>query len=157
MLQEKRGWRGTSAEWYTPAYITDALGPFDLDPCASGKREIAKKNYVKKDDGLSKRWKGVCWLNPPYGDATKIWLEKLSKHNNGIALVFARLETIMFFDFVWPKATGIFVFKGRLQFVNGNGGSENSSPAPAILISYGAECLERLRNCGLQGKFIEIK
>ncbi len=40
-------------------------------------------------------------LNPPYGEQTERWLAKLAKHGNGIALVYARTETKMFFDSVW--------------------------------------------------------
>lgn len=60
-------------EWYTPdEYIQSArtvLGTIDLDPATTNvAQEIiaAKKFYTKNDDGLTKRWFGTIWLNPPY-------------------------------------------------------------------------------------------
>lgn len=47
-------------EWYTPKEIIDALGQFDLDPCApiNPLWETATQMYNKNDDGLSQEWKG---------------------------------------------------------------------------------------------------
>ena len=55
-------------EWYTPKEIIDALGEFDLDPCApvSPLYKTASIMYNKNDDGLKQEWKGRVWLNPPY-------------------------------------------------------------------------------------------
>ena len=55
-------------EWYTPKEIIDALGEFDLDPCApvAPPYKTANVMYNKNDDGLKQEWKGRVWLNPPY-------------------------------------------------------------------------------------------
>ena len=55
-------------EWYTPKEIIDALGEFDLDPCAPVNPlwQTAKVMYNKNADGLKQDWKGRVWLNPPY-------------------------------------------------------------------------------------------
>jgi len=94
-------------EWLTPKYITDALGEFDLDPCAPMVRpwETAKRCFTMEDDGLIHKWEGRVWMNPPYGNQTCRWMEKLADHDNGIALVFARTETNTFFKWVWPYAS----------------------------------------------------
>lgn len=55
-----------SDEWYTPPYITKALGEFDLDPCAARGWITAKNHLYKEDDGLANEWHGRVWLNPPY-------------------------------------------------------------------------------------------
>ena len=57
-----------SDEWYTPKFIIDSLGKFDLDPCApiNPLWQTAKIMYNKTDDGLTKDWIGRVWLNPPY-------------------------------------------------------------------------------------------
>jgi hypothetical protein len=82
-------------EWLTPKWIVDALGPFDLDPCAPTVRPwpTAEKHYTVLDDGLSLAWSGRVWLNPPYGKRTSRWLWRLTQHGDGIALVFARSGT----------------------------------------------------------------
>ena len=155
--------KGKTNEWYTPAYITDSLGNFDLDPCAAveRKRDIATQNYTIKDDGLSQPWSGRVWLNPPYGELTKIWLEKMSDHRNGVVLIFARTETKMFHQYVWPFANAIFFFEGRIKFLDESGvASMGSAGAPSCLISYDQNEShlnhDLLKNCGLRGKFVSL-
>lgn len=60
--------KNTTDEWYTPKEIIDALGKFDLDPCApiNPLWKTATQMYNKNDDGLIQQWKGRVWLNPPY-------------------------------------------------------------------------------------------
>lgn len=51
----------TTDEWYTPKEIIDALGKFDLDPCAPVKPlwQTATQMYNKNHDGLTKDWVGL--------------------------------------------------------------------------------------------------
>jgi hypothetical protein len=130
-------------EWLTPKYIIDALGPFDLAPCAP---PIERRpwntaiNHFSKEvdgDGLSKDWQGRVWLNPPYGRETFKWLAKLAEHKSGVALIFARTETAGFHKEIWEKAHGVFFFKGRLSFgVSGTGELKDRCNAPSCLVSY---------------------
>ena len=127
-------------EWLTPQYIIDAIGPFDLDPCAPIIRPwpTAEKHYTRDDDGLIQEWYGRVWCNPPYGPETGQWLRKLADHGNGIALVFARTETDFFFRQIWDRAHSVFFFKGRLYFYNVNGRkSSKNAGAPSCLVAYG--------------------
>lgn len=145
-------------EWLTPKYIIDALGSFDLDPCSPINRpwDTAKKHYTIEDDGLSQDWDGKrVFMNPPYGNQTGKWLKKLSEHGNGIALIFARTETKMFFDCIWNKADAIMFLKGRLRFydIDGTKGNFNAG-APSCLVAYGMDNAENLLNSQLSGMFI---
>ena len=159
----ERPFRGESDDWLTPPHILQALLKFDLYPCASlqQKTKTATRQFTINDDGLSKFWKGRVWLNPPYGDQTKRWLAKLSQHGNGIALVYARTETKMFFEHVWGSANGIFFFKGRLTFGKQGHNFDGQAGAPSVLISYAPKGSrfnqDILRRCKLGGKFLEIK
>ena len=56
----------SSDEWYTPKEILDALGKFDLDPCAPIHPlwPTAEVMYDQNIDGLSQIWEGRVWLNP---------------------------------------------------------------------------------------------
>ena len=147
-------------EWLTPPGILRALGPFDLDPCSPVVRpwDTAAVHYTITDDELSKPWFGRVWLNPPYGNETGKWLSRLADHRNGIALIFARTETAMFFENVWGKASALLFIKGRLYFhyVDGRMANANSG-APSVLIAYGDECADFLKNCEIEGAFIDFR
>ena len=49
----------TTDEWYTPKWIVDALGSFDLDPCAPENRlwNTAKRHITPSEDGLKTEWR----------------------------------------------------------------------------------------------------
>lgn len=145
--------------WLTPPYVIEALGEFDLDPCASVDRpwDTAKSHYTIEDDGLLQPWFGRVWCNPPYGPKLGPFLRKMAEHDNGIALVFARTETRAFFDFVWNEATAIFFIKGRLRFYKPDGSMGGTAGSPSVLIAYGESQAEILKNCTLQGKYVRIK
>jgi hypothetical protein len=72
-------------------------------------------------------------------------MRKLKEHGNGIALLPARTETIMFFETVWGVADGVLFLKGRPHFhtVDGKRAPFNSG-APIVLIAYGRENLKYL-------------
>ena len=60
-------------QWCTPAFILalarKVLGEIDVDPASNKyaqKTVKAKEWHSKEDDGLTKRWNGRVWLNPPY-------------------------------------------------------------------------------------------
>ena len=144
-------------EWLTPPSILERLGAFDLDPCAPVIRpwDTATDHYTVLDDGLSKRWYGRVWMNPPYGTQTTKWLARLSDHGNGIALIFARTETRMFFDHVWSNADGLLFIEGRLFFHYVSGEKANSnSGCPSVLVAYGQNNSDILENCGISGAFV---
>src|SRR5690606_26374816 len=55
-----------SGVWLTPPGITQALGPFDLDPCGHPGWVTARELICPPRDGLAEHWAGRVWLNPPY-------------------------------------------------------------------------------------------
>ena len=146
-------------EWLTPPEILNAVGPFHLDPCAPVIRPwaTAESHFTIEDDGLSQSWAGRVWCNPPYGIFAEKWLERMADHDNGIALIFARTETKMFFRTVWERADAILFIKGRLHFhhVDGTRAKSNSG-APSCLVAYGENNRRILMESGINGKFIQI-
>lgn len=147
-------------EWLTPPEIIKALGPFDLDPCSSMNRpwNTAAKHYMIDTNGLIQSWAGRVWLNPPYGIVAGRWLAKLVDHGNGIALIFARTETKMFFKYVWNKADAILFIRGRLFFYRNDGiRAKTNSGAPSVLIAYGTENAQILKRSGIDGMFVCLK
>lgn len=142
-------------EWLTPPYIWQAVQPFDLDPCqpVNPPWTIAEDGFNINHDGLNREWYGFVWCNPPYGRETGKWLNKMKLHNNGVALVFARTDTIMFHESVFT-ADAIFFIKGRLSFYDVEGIKGGTAGAPSCLVAYGDEAVERLKNCNLNGKLV---
>lgn len=141
-------------EWLTPPEIIASLGAFDLDPCAPVHRpwDTATTHYTKIDDGLSKKWQGRVWLNPPYGRDVFTWLERLHRHKSGLALIFARTETVGFHNSIWCAAHAIFFFRGRLRFHHVDGTRGGTANAPSCLVSYSASDTESIRKASQHGK-----
>lgn len=125
-------------EWLTPPDLLRSFGPFDLDPCAPVSRPwpMAKNHYTRNENGLVLPWNGRVWLNPPYGRHTFEWLGRLAEHGSGLALIFARTETVGFHEQVWNKARAVFFFRGRLCFHYVTGERGGPVNAPSCLVSY---------------------
>lgn len=147
-------------EWNTPEPIVRPLGHFDLDPCASAAHphRIAARSFTKAADGLKQPWVGRVFCNPPYGNETKLWLAKCAEHGNAIALIFARTETEMWFQHVWPKAHAVFFFKGRLRFVHDDGSAPwHGAGAPSALVAYGVDNVRTIRESNLTGQLVVLR
>jgi len=142
-----------------PPPLLRTLGHFDLDPCSPMNRpwDTADTHFTLEDDGLVQTWTGRVWLNPPYGPQLGKWLDLLAKHGDGIALIFARTETNAFFNYVWDQADAILFLRGRLRFHKPDGTQGGTAGSPSVLVAYGANNVEVLKNCGLPGKFILLK
>lgn len=143
-----------TVEWYTPPFIFDALGlEFDLDPCSppGGLPWVpARRFYSQHVDGLSQRWEGRVWMNPPYGPATEEWMRRFVRHRDGVALLFARTDTSWFHESI-IHADALCFLRGRLTFVADEDGTPagNNSGAPSVLVGCGEECADAVANCGL--------
>jgi hypothetical protein len=90
VLKAHKRWkdeRFPDSPWYFPSYkkpdIIQTFGPFDLAPCAPVKRPwaTATNYFTMDDDGLSKKWQGLVWCNPPCGQKTGDWLARCAEHN----------------------------------------------------------------------------
>jgi hypothetical protein len=151
--------KDTTVEWLTPPELVKKLGKFDLDPCVPIQPPFvhAKNNYNLNDNGLSKEWFGRVYMNPPYCKGMEVWIEKLKNHGNGIALIFARTETKLFFNHIWNDAHAILFVKGRIKFYNINGEQKGTPGAPSVFIAYGEENVIALENSTIEGKLIKLK
>jgi hypothetical protein len=147
-------------EWLTPPDIVNAVGPFDLDPCAPVCRpwDTAKAHYTVVDDGLRQPWRGRVFCNPPYGSQTGKWLAKCATHGNATALIFARTETRDWVKHVWGRADSILFIFGRLHFYHIDGTrSKTNSGAPSALISYDSVNSDALSGCGISGRLVRLR
>jgi len=145
-------------EWFTPQYIIDALGPFDLDPCApSHESRIAPVTFTKADDGLTQQWFGMVWCNPPYSDplpfVLKMWL-----HNAGFLLVRASMETA-WMDWALMSTTCVLFPSGRIKFISKDGSASQVANHTNVILAFGKEAAKRLKSAvalnKLQGRLFE--
>lgn len=146
-------------EWLTPPKMIRSLGDFDLDPCSPITRpwDTALAHYTVEDMGLLKEWNGRIWLNPPYGNQTKLWLEKLSLHGNGIALIFARTDTPYFHEYVFNRSSAVLFLKKRIRFYHVSGKiADQFSGSPSVLVAYGQNNSIALNNSNIEGKYIKL-
>lgn len=149
---------GNTVNWVTPRSFFILLGEFDLDPCACDPMPWKTAKTMWTEKGLEKDWFGRVWLNPPYGKETALWLRKMSEHQNGIALVFARTETDMFKKYVWYCADSIMFMYGRPSFYHPDGRkAKGNSGGPMVLISYSKTDTNCLRRSFIPGKLISIR
>ena len=139
--------------WLTPKWLIDALGDFDLDPCVPDGGmpwKTAAQMVSKSMDGLKADWDGKrIWLNPPYGREAEPFFRKMihRKSGGGIALVFARTDTRLWQDMIFPNATAILFLRRRLRFCKHDGTPGETATAPSALIAfseYDAALLTRL-------------
>lgn len=64
--------------WETPQAFFDELDAefhFTLDACALPENAKCARYFTSEMDGLSKKWGGVVWCNPPYGREIAKWVE----------------------------------------------------------------------------------
>lgn len=149
---------GRSNDWITPRWIIDAFDSltegqgsfFFLDPCASVTQPwpCARKAYTVEQDGLAQPWwGGSVWCNPPYGPHTQKWITRLAEYGDGVALIYARLDTRLWQQMVFPTAAAYLDIAGRVQFYLPTGelpvdrhGRPQTATAPSTLIAWGARC-----------------
>jgi len=146
-----------SVTWLTPRFIIDALGPFDLDPCAAPAPRpwpTARRHITLPQDGLAACWDDArVYVNPPSGAEAWRWLYKLADHGHGTALVFARTETGGFFETVWDRASAVLFLRGRLTFHLPDGSLPPANGgAPSVLVAYGVDDADILHECARSGR-----
>lgn len=124
-----------SDEWATPQALFDQLDKefhFTLDPCASDANHKCETFFTKEDDGLSKKWGGVAFCNPPYSRIAK-WVQKaFEEAKDGttvIMLIPSRTDTRWFHDYIYGKHEIRFI-KGRIKFE----GAKYNAPFPSMVV-----------------------
>lgn len=144
---------GETDVWLTPKWILDALGPFDLDPCAPEVQPwpTAGKKYTEADDGLTREWRGKVWLNPPFNRYERPkWMRRMAEHGNGIMLIPAACETNPFKQYVWPFASAVLFLNRRPHFCLPDGTeAEANSGCTICLVAYGRDNSDSLMKSGL--------
>ena len=126
-------------EWSTPQDLYDKLNEkynFTLDVCALPENTKCKDYFTPEIDGLKQDWKGVCWMNPPYGREIGKWIKKAYDESRKgctvVCLLPARTDTRWFHD---------YCVKGEIEFIKGRlkfGGCKNNAPFPNMIVVFKA-------------------
>ena len=118
--------------------------------------EITKEK-LNLEDGLSKEWCGRVWLNPPYSrPLIEQFVKKMSDHGNGIALLYNRCDSRMFQDVIFKKAIAMLFMRHRIRFYKPDGTIGGSPGCGSLLIAFGQNNADILKNCDIEGKFIYL-
>ena len=73
-------------QWATPQSLFDELNAefgFTLDACASEWNHKVDNYFDEAQNSLVQDWKGVVWMNPPYGRTIKEWMKKAYESARG--------------------------------------------------------------------------
>ena len=131
-------------EWYTPLeYVNSArfvMGCIDLDPATT--EEINEKikaefYYTKTTDGLSQKWHGNIWMNPPYENGLiSEFIDKLNYETFLSAIVLVNNATETKWGNTLINMSDVVCFiKGRIRFISIDG-EEKNSPLQGQMICY---------------------
>lgn len=111
--------------------------------------------YVLMSIGAVMAVQHSVWLNPPYSrPLINRFIEKMSSHNNGIALLFNRCDSKLFQEHVLSKCSGILFLKKRIRFYRSNGIQGKSPGCGSLLVAYGEDNLNVLKQCPLKGHLL---
>lgn len=140
MPEVNQSWfKRIKTDYETPDYIFDPLNEefgFTLDVAATPENAKTKRFFTKEHDGLSQKWEGVCWMNPPFGREMKKWVKKaFDEWQTGctvVCLLPVRSNTAWWHD---------YVMKGEVRFIRGEvkfKGHNNGLWLPMAIIVFRA-------------------
>lgn len=140
-----------SDDWATPQDLFDLLNEkfeFELDVCASVENAKVPYFFTKEKNGLAQVWRGVCWMNPPYGRKNRrkgiagigAWVEKAARSAEQgatvVCLLPARTDTKWWHAFCYPvlreRPDDVEFLRGRVKF----GGAKAGAPFPSVLVVF---------------------
>ncbi len=139
--------------WFTPPELLERVreyfgGPIPLDPATSKDNPTAAKRFfTEAQDGLRQSWAGKgVFVNPPYGEVTKLWCEKIhSSADVGTPIIAllpcgARFSTGYWQEHILTDRLSAICFHlGRVSFVDGNGEEQVGNPYDSAIYGYNAD------------------
>ena len=131
-----------SVEWETPLGFFKGLNDlfhFELDVCATPANAKCPRYFTVEQNALKQEWKGVCWMNPPYGKEIKAFMKKAYESALAgatvVCLVPARTDTAWWHDYA---THGVIKFiRGRLRF----NGHKWNAPFPSAVCVFQPGCM----------------
>ena len=123
-------------DWETPDSLflpLDNEFSFSLDVCATVDNTKCDDYFTLEDDGLSKDWFGVCWMNPPFGEQRK-WVEKAYEQSLYGATIVCLLPALTNTNW-WHD----YCMKGEIRFIRGRPkfkGAKYGLPQPLAIVLF---------------------
>ena len=138
---------GETDEWYTPAYIFEALGErFDLDVASppSGPLHVPADRWYS-EESLSRPWAGFVWMNPPFGHQStkRLWLRRFFDHGDGIALLPDRTSAPWWQEAA-PLASAVLFVSPKVKFIRPDGSIGAQPGTGTTLLAAGARGADAL-------------
>lgn len=144
---------GATDEWYTPAYVFEALGAsFDLDVASPPRPTHVPAVHRFSEGSLERNWYGFVWMNPPFGgrNALTPWIEKWIDHGYGIALTPDR-SSAEWWHLAANASTSLLQTRGRVKFERPDGSTGNSPTSGITLFAMGDRADEALMRASRRG------
>lgn len=144
-------------EWYTPGYIIEAakntMGSIDLDPATSLKANEtvkAEQIFTKEDNGLTQKWSGNIWMNPPYSQGlmsefSDKLINELGNIDQACVLVNNATETNWFQNLL-AECDYVCFLKGRVKYLDYTGTVANSPLQGQAILYFGGNIKEFFNN-----------
>ena len=130
-----------TCEWATPWPLFRELRDefhFTVDVCATEKNAKCLEFFSPEQDGLAQEWRGVCWMNPPYGRTIGKWIRKAYESSlqgaTVVCLVPARTDTAWWHDYCMQGE--VRFLRGRVYFERGNGARSVGAPFPSAIVIF---------------------
>ena len=125
----------------TPQWLFNHLNyefHFDTDVCATPENAKCVRHFTPEDDGLSQRWIGSCFINPPYSDIGP-WMAKACESwiLDGTTVVCV---VPCWTDRGWWHD---YAMKGEIRFIKGRinfaGHRFGTAPFPVAVVVFGGK------------------
>ena len=133
--------------WLSPDNIVNAVhtvfGYIDIDPCSETSIQCntrAKVAYTFDDNGLTRDWSGIVYINPPFGlkNGMGDFIDKAYKHHEQgdtsacILLLPARFELKWFTNLIENRKPDLYILRGRTFFK----GSKTGAPFATMIVVW---------------------
>jgi len=138
--------------WLTPSKILDPVRTFfgeqiPFDPCTEPDNPTNAKSWLCQG-GIEHQWyqdslamEGT-FVNPPYGSAIKIWIEKINLESQMGVPIIALLPASRWEQKYWQDNVlsdtlkFMCLIRSRVSFLKPGGGIAKGNPYPSILYFY---------------------
>ena len=95
-------------------------------------------------------------MNPPYSrKPLRQFCEKMARHDNGLALLMNRQDNLLWQEVIFPSARSMLFMRHRVKFLRPDG-TTGSPFYGSCLVAWGDECDRRLRQSGIEGKYVVL-